>query len=746
MRINSNDVDVTQKHGMQALSDSLIRQYQWIICVGLFLVICFTVGSAFYISKQLERQVLNEENYRTKQALQAINQTISVSLFHVDKMRAAIEAALSSPELAHARSTIGFLKQQAASSPPTAPWQNLPEEIKSRVGQLYVRSDLNVMPNELLPLMSMLPSVVSTHKHRDEFQWSYYYDTKKRYSLLYPGLPLDVLLSATNSTTMDDALDVVFSAGETYPVELVGPEKNSDRKQVWTTPYIDAAGKGMMVSLLAPIYKQNNYIGAVGADITLKVLDSILINNNLLVGRMVVVDETGLVIGDSGEALTNATKVVRHEEVLSLIEVGEAHNVKHSNFVKAENGRWISYQLPNTPWRLVAEIRAEAIGKYVLNAILPYLLLGIVFALLLLVSILYQHKNFSKPALELAKFVEDLSSYSDAKGLAETSEPKAPIIPSRWSYWFNLVIKVEKERKAHLATINEYTQRLESNVAERTEELQKALDHLTAAKDDLVQAEKLAGLGSLVAGVAHELNTPIGNALLIATSLQDINVRLKGKLNKGIRRSDLDQFIAQLQDASETIELSLRKAAELISSFKQIAADQASYQRREFKLSVLLHELRVAMNSTLKQQDVELIEQVDERILMDSYPGPLTQILMNLVTNAMVHAFIDQKARKITIAGEVGEQGDVVIIVSDNGVGIDPEHLSKVFDPFFTTKLGQGGSGLGLNIVYNLVQEILGGKISVTSHSVSCAEEGRITGTTFRMLLPLAAPFAESQS
>lgn len=746
MRTTPKEIDMINEREIHALSGSLIRQYQWIISVGLLLVICFTVGSALYLSKQLEQQVLNEENYRTKQALQSINQTISVSLFHVDKMRSAIEAARLLPELAHARSAIDFLQQQALSSPPTAPWQTLPEELKSRVGQLYVRDDSNVKSSELLPLLSMLPSVISTHQHRDEFQWSYYYDVKERYSLLYPGLPLDVLLSATNSTTMNDALDVVFAAGGTYPIELVGPKRNSDRKQVWTTPYLDAAGKGMMVSLLAPIYQEQNYIGAVGADVTLKVLDTILTNNNLLVGRMVLVDEAGLVIGDSGQALKNATKVVRHEEVLSLIAIGEAHNVKHSDFVKTANGRWISYEVPGTPWRLVAEVKAGDIRLFVFNTISPYLLLGVVFALLLLVSILYQHKYFSKPALQLAKFVEDLSSRSEAKGSGGTSEPVAPIIPSRWRYWFNLVITVEKERKAHLATINEHTQLLESHVAERTEALQKALDHLTAAKDDLVQAEKLAGLGSLVAGVAHELNTPIGNALLIATSLRDINVQLEDKLNKGIRRSDLDQFIAQSKDASDSIELNLGKAAELISSFKQIAADQASYQRREFNLSVLLHELRVAMNSTLKQHDIELIEQVDEHILMESYPGPLTQILMNLVTNAMVHAFIDQKTRNITISGKVSEQDEVIICVADNGVGIEPENLTKVFDPFFTTRLGQGGSGLGLNIVYNLVQEILGGEISVTSHTVSCSEEGQITGTIFRMVLPLAAPFAESQS
>lgn len=733
MTKQSNGQPTDQARNIHALSTSLIRQYQLIISIGLLAVLCFTIGSAFYLSKQIEQQVLNEENYRTKQALQAINQTISVSLAHVDKMRDAIEAARLTPQLAHANSTLQYIQQQAQGAPLTAPWQTLPNDIKAQVGQLYVREAVDLLPAEVLPLLSMLPSVVSTHRLSSEFQWSYYYDAQARFSLLYPGITKDALLAATNTATMDEALDVVFAAGGTYPVQLAGPEQNSAQHQVWTTPYLDAAGKGLMVSLLAPVYQQQKYVGAVGADITLNVLDTILENNALLVGRLVVVDENGLVIGDSGLALKNATAVVQQEQVLSLLNVGEAHTAEHGQFVEASNGVWASYVLPNTPWRLVAEVKASDIRGYVVNAIFPYLLLGLAFALLLLFTILYQHKHFSQPALQLAKYVEDLFLHP---------ETKVPATPLRWQHWFNLVTSVERERQAYLTTISEHNLLLESRVAERTEALQKALDDLTAAKDDLVQAEKLAGLGSLVAGVAHELNTPIGNALMVATFLQDINTALDGKLDHGVRRSELNQFIAQSKEASQSIESNLSKAAELISSFKQVAADQTSYQRRQFDLSVLIHELRITLNTMLKQQNIVLIEHVGDHIWLDSYPGPLTQILMNLVSNAVVHAFDQQTSKQITITGTAGAPDEVVICVTDNGVGIDPAHIAKVFDPFFTTRMGQGGSGLGLNIVYNLVNEILGGEISVTSQTINACQSSATehTGTTFKLVLPANAP------
>jgi signal transduction histidine kinase len=344
------------------------------------------------------------------------------------------------------------------------------------------------------------------------------------------------------------------------------------------------------------------------------------------------------------------------------------------------------------------------------------------FTLLLLFVVLYQHWNFSKPALRLAQFVEELPSNSNLM---------IPTIPSKWSYWFNRAAKTEQDRREHLKTIEQQTRELELRVDERSIELREAMEVLEATQQELVQAEKLAGLGSLVAGVAHELNTPIGNAMVVATSLKDTNQYFVDSIKEGLRRSVLDSYIEQSCDSADSIERNLRRAAELISSFKQVAVDQSSYQRRPFNLDEVLHEIKVTMSPNLSKNQITLNEECEANIQMDSYPGPLTQVLMNLLSNAIVHAFSEQAEKSVAIQGRLID-GQAVLTITDNGKGIELENQQKIFDPFFTTRLGQGGSGLGLNIVYNLVTGLLGGTINVTSELD--------VGTCFTLTLPLQAP------
>lgn len=293
-------------------------------------------------------------------------------------------------------------------------------------------------------------------------------------------------------------------------------------------------------------------------------------------------------------------------------------------------------------------------------------------------------------------------------------------------------VTTEQENAAALEQLNN---ELEQRVAQRTAELQTALDNLRIAQEDLIRSEKLAGLGSLVAGIAHELNTPIGNAVMVASSLQLMEKELRHALQAGLKRSAFEQFLGELQESTDIIERNLRRAAELISSFKQVAVDQSSYQRRPFDLAEVLHELRLTMSPTLRKGGVHLQEDTRPGLHMDSYPGPLTQVLMNIVNNAVMHAFTGYNDRQITIAAEQPGPDQIRITISDNGCGIDAVHQSKIFDPFFTTKLGQGGSGLGLHIVYTLVTGLLGGRISVQS------EPGH--GTRFEVLLPCTAPVTD---
>ncbi|UCV29919.1 PAS domain S-box protein [Ferribacterium limneticum] len=307
------------------------------------------------------------------------------------------------------------------------------------------------------------------------------------------------------------------------------------------------------------------------------------------------------------------------------------------------------------------------------------------------------------------------------------------------------VVRDITERKRAEAEIWELNATLEERVALRTRELAEAntnlgitLTNLQRAQDELLRTEKLASLGAMVAGIAHELNTPIGNAVTVATTLLDEHRHFTGKMAAGLTRSALERFLSVVGEAGQIVERNLYRAAELIGSFKQLAVDQSSYQRRSFDLQEVVHEITLAMAPTIRRSPYQLIDEVPAGLVFDSYPGPLGQILINLINNALIHAFVGRDSGQVRIAAEAAEPGWIIMTVSDDGCGISAEHQKQIFDPFFTTRLGQGGSGLGLHIVFSLVVDLLGGRV----HVISASGEG----ARFVVHLPSVAPAGEQHN
>jgi signal transduction histidine kinase len=267
----------------------------------------------------------------------------------------------------------------------------------------------------------------------------------------------------------------------------------------------------------------------------------------------------------------------------------------------------------------------------------------------------------------------------------------------------------------------------------------EAYRRLQDTQEQLVSREKLAALGSLVAGVAHELNTPIGNSLMMTSTMLAKTDELAKNLKQGaIRRTDLDNYLAQAHEASTLIMRSLNNAADLVQSFKQVAVDQTTAQRRQFDLQQVCHEIVATVKNQVKRSGHTVEFDVPEGIQMDSYPGPLGQVISNFINNALLHAFEDRRGGLIKLSAKSVAGSRVQIQFKDDGVGIKEEHLKRIFDPFFTTKMGQGGSGLGLSISYNIVTSILNGQIVVQS------TEGQ--GSVFTLDLPLVAPARANDS
>ena len=269
-------------------------------------------------------------------------------------------------------------------------------------------------------------------------------------------------------------------------------------------------------------------------------------------------------------------------------------------------------------------------------------------------------------------------------------------------------------------------------LARSNEELKAALEKINTMQVDLLRAEKMSALGKLVAGIAHELNTPIGNGLMLASTLKSNAVDITRELEAGVTRKRMQDFIGGVNQGADILLHSLGRAGELVTSFKQVAVDQSSMRRREFGLGKTCGEILVALGPTIRKSGHEVVCEVPDGIVMDSYPGALEQVLINLVNNALLHAYPSGLAGRIRITARSDADDWVEIGVIDDGVGISPANLARVFDPFFTTRLGQGGSGLGLSVVYNQVTSALGGSVRVDS------ELGH--GARFTLRLPRSAP------
>jgi signal transduction histidine kinase/ligand-binding sensor domain-containing protein len=277
------------------------------------------------------------------------------------------------------------------------------------------------------------------------------------------------------------------------------------------------------------------------------------------------------------------------------------------------------------------------------------------------------------------------------------------------------LMQVEEE----LRTLNE---ELELRVTRRTEALERAnrelketLAELTRTQRQLVESEKLAALGGLVAGVAHEINTPLGVAVTAASHLEQESQVLERTIEEGrMTRSALAEFLQHARQGAQLVLRNLERAGALVKSFKQVAVDQASEQRRVFRLEAYLGEILTSLRPRLKGTQLRTEVECPPELVLDTYPGALYQIIANLLVNALVHAYTPGQAGCIRIvARAVGE--DIHIEFADDGAGMPEAVRRRIFEPFFTTRRGSGGSGLGLHIAYNLATQILGGRIECES-------------------------------
>lgn len=284
---------------------------------------------------------------------------------------------------------------------------------------------------------------------------------------------------------------------------------------------------------------------------------------------------------------------------------------------------------------------------------------------------------------------------------------------------------IKEAAQAELAETNNL---LEQRVEERTQNLQDAIDelhntleNLRSTQSQLIESEKLSSLGGMVAGVAHEINTPIGLCITTHSFIKDLLKEMNQRFNSGnLSKNNFTEFMTSMNESIDILSKNLERAAKLIKSFKHVSEDQTGEALRRFNLEEYLQEILSTLNPKLRTTQHKVVINCPQDIELIGFPGALSQVITNLIMNSLLHGFEGIKQGNITIEAEQNKN-KITLLYTDNGVGLTPESQQKIFEPFYTTKRGFGGTGLGMHLVYNLISQTLQGHIQLQQASQGCA-------------------------
>lgn len=351
---------------------------------------------------------------------------------------------------------------------------------------------------------------------------------------------------------------------------------------------------------------------------------------------------------------------------------------------------------------------------------------SVILALLLITFIVVfrLQKVVTRPIEALSQFLQQTSRQRDYSARANIStipelaslSDAVNVMLARIQEYIQKQHEAEDQHRKLNASLEEIVSQRTIALKEANQELIQTLEKLHQFQRQIVQNEKMASLGDMVAGVAHEVNTPIGLGVTASTMMLDrLAVIAKDFENKTLKASAMRRFIDESNENLNIIYRNLNRAAELISSFKQVAVDQSSETSRTFCFAQLVNEILLSLQPRLKKLQHNINVECDPTLSVETKAGPINQILINLIMNSVIHGFEHIEKGQIDICAELITANKLRLVYRDNGSGIPTDIRKRIFDPFVTTKRGQGGSGLGMHLVYNLVTQALNGSISITS-------------------------------
>ena len=374
---------------------------------------------------------------------------------------------------------------------------------------------------------------------------------------------------------------------------------------------------------------------------------------------------------------------------------------------------------------------AEDFNHHIVKTIiinLSVMLFLLVFSFLLAVRF---QRRVTTPIEKLSFFLQRTSRQRDYSARAKPSNVKeinvlsddVNIMLTRIQEYMHKQRQAEEQHRKLNASLEEMVSQRTNALKDANQELIQTLEKLHEFQRQIVQNEKMASLGDMVAGVAHEVNTPIGLGVTASTMMLDrLAVIERDFENKTLKASAMKRFMDESHENLNIIYRNLNRAAELISSFKQVAVDQSSESSRTFCFAQLVNEILLSLQPRLKKLQHNINVDCDPTLCVETKAGPINQIIINLIMNSVIHGFENIEKGQIDICAELITTNKLKLVYRDNGIGIPSDIRKRIFDPFVTTKRGQGGSGLGMHLVYNLVTQALNGSISITSEVGSGVE------------------------
>ncbi len=332
------------------------------------------------------------------------------------------------------------------------------------------------------------------------------------------------------------------------------------------------------------------------------------------------------------------------------------------------------------PWYLGVHLDARSVKQPIRRIIIVFFVLSLIIAISLSMSLFYYLRRL---------IVSPILSMRDR--VAEFDRKLEPIVP-------------RLERRNELQLLERQLSLMSSDIAERNRKI-------SAIYRQLLRSEKLASLGALVAGLSHEMNTPLGNAVTLVSNCSQTITDFRDRVgSQNLTRTELDNFIGYIEEAVVHVQLNINRAAGLVRDLKQVAVDQGSMRRREFDLREVTEEVIHTIFHMVKNRPIEITNSVEGDIKLNNYPGPLEQVITNLISNSLAHGFGPEDSGEIQISGKKNG-GMVYLEYSDDGIGIPEDLRERVFEPFYSSKIGQGGTGLGLFLVQNIVSGVFNGHI-----------------------------------